>query len=113
MNTNTGNKNNRNNKNVSKNNENINNNNENISNDTANPIFINIITFIKKETVLSIAIVLAVLSMFVIRPDREYISYIDFRTLAILFCLMTIVASFRQIGAFDMLARKMLQKWGV
>lgn len=112
MNTNTGNKNNRNNKNVSKNNENINNNNENISNDTANPIFINIITFIKKETVLSIAIVLAVLSMFVIRPDREYISYIDFRTLAILFCLMTIVASFRQIGAFDMLARKMLQKMG-
>ena len=112
MNTNAANKNNRNNKNVSKNNENINNNNENISNDTADPIFINIITFIKKETVLSIAIVLAVLSMFVIRPDREYISYIDFRTLAILFCLMTIVASFRQIGAFDMLARKMLQKMG-
>ena len=41
-----------------------------------------ILYFIKKETVLSIAVVLAVISVFFVVPDREYISYIDFRTLA-------------------------------
>ena len=54
-----------------------------------------ILYFIKKETVLSIAVVLAVMSVFFVAPDREYISYIDFRTLAILFCLMSIVAGLR------------------
>ena len=40
---------------------------------------------IKKEPVLSIAVILAVISMFVVHPDDTYVSYIDFRTLAILF----------------------------
>ena len=48
--------------------------------------------FIKQETVLSVAIVLAVISAFFVRPDKQYISYIDFRTLAILFSLMTVMA---------------------
>lgn len=38
----------------------------------------------KKEPVLSIAVILAVISMFVVHPDDTYASYIDFRTLAIL-----------------------------
>ena len=53
---------------------------------------------IKKEPVLSIAVILAVISMFVVHPDDTYVSYIDFRTLAILFCLMVIVAGIREIG---------------
>ena len=44
-----------------------------------------IIEFVKKETVLTAAMVLAVLSAVMIPPDTEYIGYIDFRTLAILF----------------------------
>ena len=69
-----------------------------------------ILYFIKKETVLSIAVVLAVISVFFVAPDREYISYIDFRTLAILFCLMCIVAGLRNIGVFDKLAERLLAK---
>lgn len=69
-----------------------------------------ILYFIKKETVLSIAVVLAVISVFFVTPDREYISYIDFRTLAILFCLMSIVAGLRNIGVFDKLAERLLAK---
>ena len=69
-----------------------------------------ILYFIKKETVLSIAVVLAVISVFFVAPDREYISYIDFRTLAILFCLMSIVAGLRNIGVFDKLAERLLAK---
>ena len=69
-----------------------------------------ILYFIKKETVLSIAVVLAVISVFFVTTDREYISYIDFRKLAILFCLMSIVAGLRNIGVFDKLAERLLAK---
>lgn len=67
-----------------------------------------VITYLKKEIVLGIAIILAVLSVFFVRPDSQYLSYIDFRTLAILFCLMTIVAGFKELGFFDLLAEKLL-----
>lgn len=69
-----------------------------------------IIGLMKKETVLFIAGILAVLSMFVVHPDRTYITYIDFRTLAILFCLMTIVAAFRNMGVFDRMAAMLLKQ---
>lgn len=65
-------------------------------------------TFLKQEIVLTIAILLAVCSLFLIPPDRSYLSYIDFRTLAILFCLMTIVAGLKRIGIFDYLAESLL-----
>lgn len=64
----------------------------------------------KKEPVLSIAVILAVISMFVVHPDDTYASYIDFRTLAILFCLMVIVAGMREIGVFDCIAEMLLKK---
>lgn len=64
----------------------------------------------KKEPVLSIAVILAVISMFVVHPDDTYASYIDFRTLAILFCLMVIVAGMREIGVFDYIAQSLLNR---
>lgn len=42
--------------------------------------------FVKTDTVLVVSIVLAVISMLAVKPDRQYLTYIDFRTLAILFC---------------------------
>lgn len=71
-----------------------------------------IFSFIKREPVLVISCVLAVVSAFFVTPDAEYIGYIDFRTLSILFCLMTVVAGLRGTGAFDILAQKMLTKVG-
>jgi len=67
------------------------------------------IAFFKKETVLSIAVILAVLSAFFVTPDKEYIKYIDYRTLAILFCLMTVMAGFSDIGVFTMLAKYLIE----
>ena len=64
--------------------------------------------FFKKETVLSIAVILALLSMFWVRPDKAYFTYIDFRTLGLLFCLMAIVAGLKAVGVFDILAQKLL-----
>lgn len=62
----------------------------------------------KREIVLTIAILLAVISAFFIRPDKEYIGYIDFRTLAILFCLMAVMAGLQKIGLFRFVAEKLL-----
>lgn len=64
----------------------------------------------KKEAVLSIAFLLAIISAFIVHPDKEYIGYIDFRTLAILFCLMAVMAGLQQIGLFNYVAEKLLQK---
>ena len=44
-----------------------------------------ILFFIKKETVLVVAILLAVISMIFIPPDQQYPEYIDFRFLEFFF----------------------------
>ena len=64
----------------------------------------------ERTRILSIAVILAVISMFVVHPDDTYASYIDFRTLAILFCLMVIVAGMREIGVFDYIAQSLLNR---
>lgn len=64
----------------------------------------------KKEAVLTIALLLAVVSAFFVHPDKEYIGYIDFRTLAILFCLMAVMAGLQKIGLFSSIAEKLLQR---
>lgn len=69
----------------------------------------NLWSWCKKEAVLSIAIVLAIVSAFFVRPDKEYISYIDFKTLGILFCLMAVMAGLQKIGLFSYVAEKLLE----
>ena len=71
-----------------------------------------IISFMKKETVLTIATLLAVVSAFFVKPDRHYIGYIDFRTLGILFGLMVIMQGFQRTGLFDRIGKSLLQKTG-
>ncbi len=66
--------------------------------------------FIKKETVLSVAILLAIISSLIVHPDREYVNYIDFRTLAILFSLMTVMAGLKKQGIFDLICKKLLKR---
>ena len=66
--------------------------------------------FIKRETVLCIAGLLAVVSVFFVPPDGEYAGYIDFRTLAVLFCLMCVVAGLQKLGVFEWIAGRLLGK---
>ena len=42
--------------------------------------------------ILMIAWILAGISSFVVPPDMEYLNYIDFHTLGLLFCLMAVMA---------------------
>ena len=71
-----------------------------------------ILLFVKKETVFCIAALLAVISAFFVPPSAEYLEYIDCRVLALLFCLMLVVAGFQSIGFFRYLAEKLLSGAG-
>lgn len=69
-----------------------------------------IFAFIKKETVLSVAWILAFASSLVVPPTEEYLSYIDFKTLFLLFSLMTVMAAFKKLGAFEKCSEFLLGK---
>lgn len=71
-------------------------------------MFTKVKDFFKKETVCCIAFLLAVISIFFVSPSKNYISYIDFRVLALLFCLMAVVRGFSSIGVFTRLGTMLL-----
>ena len=71
-----------------------------------------LVQFVKQEAVLSAAAVLAVVSAFAVPPDGAYLGYIDLRTLAILFSLMTVMAGLRRQGVFDRMGRALLALTG-
>lgn len=64
--------------------------------------------FIKNETVLSAAFVLAVVSSFIVTPDQKYMSYIDWNTLLLLFGLMAVMTGFQKLGIFRAVGNRLL-----
>lgn len=73
-------------------------------------MFSKIYQWIKQETVLVIAALCGILTMFFVPPSSEYIQYIDLKVLCLLFCLMTVVAGFQSCGVFHWLAIQLLKK---
>lgn len=65
-------------------------------------------SFLKKDTVLTIALALAVLSMFIIPPSAGYLKYLDLHTLILLFGLMTATTGLQNIGFFRQLGELLL-----
>ena len=64
--------------------------------------------FVKKEIVFVIAAALAVVSSFFVPISAAYIEYIDFKVIALLFCLMSVIKGFMHTGLFDVMANKIL-----
>ena len=64
--------------------------------------------FARREAILCISAVCAVISMFFTPPSVAYISYIDVRVLCLLFCLMAVVAGLRECRIFDLLSARVL-----
>lgn len=64
----------------------------------------------KPDTVLCIAWILAVISAFFVHPGKEYLGYIDFRSLGILWGLMVIIQGFKENSVFDKIAGFLLSK---
>ncbi|WP_294419031.1 SLC13 family permease [uncultured Senegalimassilia sp.] len=50
---------------------------------------------------LVVAVAAAVASRALVPPDAGYAAYVDWHTLALLFCLMAVVAGFRSLGVLD------------
>lgn len=63
-----------------------------------------ILNYLKHEVVLTVALVAALASFLLVPPGAHTLAGIDTTTLLMLFALMTIVAGFRHMGAFDRLA---------
>lgn len=68
--------------------------------------------FIKKSTVLTIAILLAAITSIIIPPDSQYISYFDFRTLSCLFCTLAVICALKNIRFFTFIARHLISLTG-
>ena len=69
-----------------------------------------IVEFVKKEVVLVVATVLAIVSAFVVPPSMAYVEYIDWHVLELLLCLMTVMAGLQRCGLFDALGEALLKK---
>ena len=63
-------------------------------------------SFIRKEPILVISGVLAALSCLAVPPSAAYLGYLNWRTLALLFCMMAIVAGASGAGMFEWISRK-------
>ena len=68
--------------------------------------------FAKREAVFCVSLLAAVVSMFFVPPSGEYFSYINWNVLALLWCLMAVVAGFRRCGVFERLTAALLGKFG-
>lgn len=68
--------------------------------------------FFKSETVLCVAALCAVITMFLVPPDSAYLGYIDVRVLCLLLCLMAVVAGFQSCGVFEVLSQRLLSRFG-
>lgn len=73
------------------------------------PILKQAADFVRHDPVLTAALLLAFLSSFLVPPSAEYIGYIDFHVLALLFSLMLVVAGLQKSGAFSLLTDCLLR----
>ena len=64
--------------------------------------------FVSKEVVLVVAVLAAAVSCALVPFDESYASYVDWRTLALLFCLMAVVTGLRFMGVM-----RLLGSWAV
>ncbi len=65
--------------------------------------------FARRNAVLLIALLAAVVTSCIVPPDREYLRYFDYRTLTCLFCVLAVVCALKNIRFFYLLARKIVE----
>ncbi len=67
------------------------------------------VSFIKKNAVVLIALIAALTTCFFVPPDREYLGYFDYKTLSCLFLVLAVVDALKNINFFYILARKIVK----
>ena len=66
-------------------------------------------SFVKKNVVMLIAMLAALVTCFLVPPDKAYLDYFDVKTLTCLFCVLAVVCALKNINFFYMLAKKLIQ----
>ena len=67
--------------------------------------------FAKKNAVVLIAALAAIITSFIVPPDSEYLNYFDFKTLSCLFCVLCVVGALRNIRFFYTIAKAIVKKF--
>lgn len=71
----------------------------------------NIAKFIRQNIVLTVAFFAALLTSIIVPPDKEYLTYFDFKTLTCLFCVLAVVCALKNINFFYILAQKIVRRF--
>ena len=72
------------------------------------PMGLHLFHFIKRNPVLSIAILVAFITALFVPPDATYLTYFDFKTLTCLFCVLAVVCALKNIDFFTLLAERIV-----
>ena len=65
--------------------------------------------FVKKNVVMVVAMVAALITCFLVPPDAAYLDYFDLKTLSCLFCVLAVVCALKNINFFYMLAKRIVR----
>ena len=68
-----------------------------------------LVRILKKNIVMFVALAAALITVFLVPPDRAYLDYFDFKTLTCLFCVLAVVCALKNIQFFYVLAKKIVQ----
>ena len=71
-----------------------------------------VLHWIRKNVVLCIAALAALITSCIVPPDAQYLGYFDFKTLTCLFCVLAVVCALKNIKFFTILARKIVDCTG-
>ena len=66
-------------------------------------------SFLRKNVVMLVALLAAVVTMFFVPPDRQYLDYFDVKTLTCLFCVLAVVCALKNIQFFYILAQQIVR----
>ena len=70
-----------------------------------------ILSFAKKNAVMLIAALAAIITSIIVPLDKKYIDYFDFKTLTCLFCVLAVVCALRNIRFFYTMAKAIIRKF--
>jgi len=72
-------------------------------------IVVPVLQFFKKNIVMTVALVAAIVTSVIVPPDAAYLGYLDFKTLTCLFCVLAVVCALKNVRFFYILAQRIVK----
>ncbi len=73
--------------------------------------YLHLRAFVRRNTVLCVALLAAVVTTFLVPPDAEYLRYFDWKTLVCLFCVLAVVCALKNMRFFYALAQQIVRRF--